>query len=414
MPKLRPSPKADQSALAAAAPVEPKWLVPFFWRAFSDKYRALLWHAPSRGATLRDAAFRLGLWGANQLGWGLDNILAPGWRHTPLGTVVFIVGHQRSGTTLLHRALAASHPDLTATPFAAMLLPAVTWRRLARQLYSELGPLSRRLRAVLHARQAARFGRLDSIHRLRLQEAEEDEFILWSIFASGMCANDGPHAMSRPELDWLRDFDLWSSRRQRAALGYYAACLRKTLHHTGAQAPVAKNPAFSGKMPKLRRAFPGAKFIYLVRDPLKAIPSRLSLIQAIWQLRFGNHQVLQPHHVETIYRDSVRTYEAAEAGLAALPESARLVLPYPELVADPAAALARVHRHFDLPEPERLPVNARHDASRHRYEARDFGLDPQRIKRDLAWVYERYPGLPEGHAPSPAAEAAAAAQTPAQ
>jgi hypothetical protein len=63
---------------------------------------------------------------------------------------------------------------------------------------------------------------------------------------------------------------------------------------------ISKNPAFNQKIPALLRVFPMPLLINLVRNPLQTIPSRLSLIQAIWQHRFPGFKTMSPPQVRTI------------------------------------------------------------------------------------------------------------------
>ena len=88
------------------------------WRAFYVRLQGL--HGPRvwREATLRAA---LGL--ASQAMWARDR-----WAPPPDRPTVLVIGHQRSGTTWLHRML-ARHPAAAAMPLHTLLLPADGWQR---------------------------------------------------------------------------------------------------------------------------------------------------------------------------------------------------------------------------------------------------------------------------------------------
>jgi acyl-CoA synthetase (AMP-forming)/AMP-acid ligase II len=343
----------------------------------------------SPGRALGELALRLGLWSVSQATWALDELLAPGWREAQGRGPLFIVGHQRSGTTALHRLLAADEAHARALTLGEMLLPAVS----AAPLRAAVAGLDRALGGALSRLEDRIFGPIDALHRLRLGEVEEDEFVLWAVFASIMCANDDPLSVERRQLDSLRHFDQWPAARQARVLGFYRDVLTRRLHRDGGTPAnerwiVAKNPAFTQKIPALARLFPDARFIYLVRDPLKAIPSRLALLRAIWRLRAPEVPSLTPAQVEVIVEDSVRSYLCAERDLPTLPEHRRLVVRHDALHADPDATIQRIYQHFELPGPA---PQARVKAPPPRVvDLQGLSLDEARLRRILAPVFERY------------------------
>ena len=332
---------------------------PFSWSNWARFYRRRL--AIDGPRALGEAAGRAALALVNQLSWALDEEAPPPRR------ALIIVGHQRSGTTWLHRML-ASHPAAAAMPLHAMLLPAGPIQR----------PLARLRRpGWLDRLQDRHLAPLDALHRLRLHLPEEDEFLLWGLFRSPMNRHDRPWPGGDfPAID---GDDL--------ALDFYADAVGRFSRRTGRRY-VGKNPHFTHRIPALRAALPGVKIVQLVRHPAQAIPSRLSLIRAIWRLRRPGFTELDPGQTAALVQSSLRCYLG---GLGA----ADLDLAYTELLADPAGVVARVHEHLDL-EPigaadrARLAATARSGRTPHRYSPEDFGLDRRWLARELAPVYERW------------------------
>ena len=326
----------------------------FSWANWHDFYRDL-WRVQGPRA-VPEALLRASMGLAWELGWALDRAAEPA--EHPL----VIVGHQRSGTTWLHRMLAAQ-PGATAMPLHALVFPADSWQRLFRAL----GPRP----AWLDRLQERLLGPMDPLHRIRLHEPEEDEFCGWALFRSAMNALDRP---------WPAD--VWPAiAGDEVSMRVYAEAVAKASRRGGRY--VGKNPHLSHRVPELRAALPGVRVVRLVRHPEEAIPSRLSLIRAIWRRRFPEVQELAPHHVERIYANSVRAYLAAEG-------QADLDVAYSELVADPAGVVARVHAAFDLPEPAPIEAVSRAGKTPHRYSLDAFGLDAERLRADLEPVYERW------------------------
>lgn len=329
----------------------------FSWSNWRRTYRLL--REQGQAGAQREAGARAALALLAEAGWRLDRRAAPPPR------TVLVVGHQRSGTTLLHRLMAA-HPEASALPLHGLLLPADFWQRL----------FARCPRPAFWGRiQTRLFGPLDSLHRIRFEEPEEDEFLLWALFRSPMNGLDRPWPGTGPP-------DL---EEDDGALAFYAEALGKSVRRTRRR-HVGKNPHFTHRIPALRRALPGVRLVQLVRHPRQAIASRLSLIEAIWRRRFAGFGGLSREQVEHVYRNSLRCYLS---GLG----QADLDVPFEELQRDPLAVVERVHRTFDL---EPLDDATRALAAAHAGRAaravplEAFGLDRERLARDLAPVYARW------------------------
>ncbi len=391
----------------------PRWQAPFNWSAFLQKYRLLLQDQGRPISVLGQMAGRMALLAVNQASWLADALIEPDWHRyqsspqTPppssspqavggeLGPI-FIIGHQRSGTTLMHRLLASDRTHARALTFQEMLFPAISFQHTLAMIARADKKRGGKLAAWFQRRQDALFGPMDPIHRIRFDEIEEDEFILWSIFESAMCANDAPASVAQPALDDLRNFDAWPIERQQRALGWYRACLLKKIYREPAPAGemvwiVGKNPAFSQKIPQLLKVFPDAKFIHLVRNPLETIPSRLSLIRAIWRQRFSPDIEMTPAQVDVIVQDSLRTYTRAHRDLADVPAESQITIRYEEFLSNVGESIREIYAHFNLPNPDaslestlatQVSKSPQRSAT-HEYSLAEFGLNESDIREAL-------------------------------
>jgi hypothetical protein len=323
-----------------------------------------------------------------QAAWLLDDLWVPEWRQAAFQGPLFILGHQRSGTTVMHRALSES-PQACGATLAQMLLPALSLWRLGRAGLKLDGACGGYLSRWLRAKEEAAFSVLDDIHKVRMGEVEEDEFFLWTLFASGMCANDSAASMQNGDLDILRHPESWSSARRESVWDWYQSCLRKVAYFASAgkgTSPwlIAKNPAFSNRIPELLARFPDARFLILHRDPRRAIASRLGLVERIWAAKkactaFGSE------HVELIYQDSLQTYRNIDRHVSSIPSVRRVELTTKSLERDPGAALKLIEdtlgpKAASFPPPHRAGKNVRLE---------DFGLTAARVENDLPSNFER-------------------------
>lgn len=371
-------------------------LAPFGWAAFLRAVRFELAHEPGWGRTLARAAGRLAHLALLDLGLAADTLLLPGRGRAPLaGGPLFILGHQRTGTTALHRLL-THDPRLSAPRLHELLLPPTTVQRGLDALAALDAGRGGVLGSALTALQERLFGPLDDLHRLRFDAIEEDEFALWAVFASVMCANGTPALAASDALDALRHVDRWPPGRAEAVFSYYRAVLERhaarSLAATG-RAPivVAKNPAFTHKVPLLLAAFPDARFVFCHRDPVSAIASRLRLVEAIWRRRRPGFSGLSAPQVETLVADSVRTLSAAAHWARELPAERRVVASLDDLARDPtgvARAIVVDLLGLDALAPELVAAcaSSRPPRPRGRYELGAFGLDEATLRARLGDV----------------------------
>ena len=128
----------------------------FSWPNWWRFYRALV--TRREPGALREAVLRAGIALLAEVGWRLDD-------PAPLpDRVLLVVGHQRSGTTWLHRLLTAQ-PGACALPLHGLLFPADAWQSLFRRVG---------WRPVLTRIEERLFAPLDPLHRIRFREPEGD------------------------------------------------------------------------------------------------------------------------------------------------------------------------------------------------------------------------------------------------
>ena len=116
----------------------------------------------------------------------LDGILFPGLWKTEIRTPVFVVGHARSGTTLVHRLMNKDEGRFSAFVLYELYFPSLLQKKLIR-FFAGIdrrylgGVLERRVRAWEDGHYAA----VREVHEMGLTEAEEDDIVLYYSCASG-------------------------------------------------------------------------------------------------------------------------------------------------------------------------------------------------------------------------------------
>ena len=214
------------------------------------------------------------------LGFLLDEVFFRGYRKIEINKPVFVLGVPRSGTTFLHRTLAADDQSFTTVStwevfFAPSITQRMFWCALAR-IDRAIGRPFGRLLGYLEKRV---FKGLEGIHDVSLQAAEEDYLLLlplMSCFILFLPFTESNYIWNLSRLDW----DMPEKERQRI-MNFYTACLQKHLYFHGRNKRfLSKNAAFASWILSLREHFPDAHFVICLREPDKAVPSLLGSLES--------------------------------------------------------------------------------------------------------------------------------------
>jgi hypothetical protein len=332
--------------------------------------------------------------GFHALCFFLDGLLFPGLWKTEVRAPVFVVGHARSGTTLLHRLMSDDAGRFSSFVLYELYFPSLLQKKTIRLLAAldrrALGGwLERRVRAWEDRRYAA----VRRVHPMGLSEPEEDDTVLYYSCASGFWITKLPYM---GELDFYY-VDEWPERRRRRLMRFYRNCVRRQLHLNGGdRIHLSKNPIFAGRVETLIETFPDARVVVPLRDPRETIPSLLKLVSSGWRRLDWDPERVQ-RCLRILADQSFHSYRHPLEVLARHPETSHAIVDYRDLVADPAATLERVYCQLGLPlgsaYRERLRAEgerAREHRSGHTYSLEEFGLEADAIRSELSDLFDRY------------------------
>jgi hypothetical protein len=282
---------------------------------------------------------------------------------------IFILGHWRTGTTLLHELLILDPRHGYPTTYEC-LAPnhfLLTERFMTRWLYF-LAPSRRPM---------------DNM-RAGFDRPQEDEFALCMLGALSpyhtiAFPNRPPQCQEYLDLEGVKPSAL--RRWQRTLIQF----LKKITYKTGKRL-VLKSPPHTARIKVLREMFPGAAFIHIVREPYVVYPSTVKL----WKAMYEKHGLQKPTFAgleEHVLGTFVRLYERLEEGKKLLPREQFYELRYEELIADPASELRKIYEYFGWGGfDEMLPRLREYLASIAGYETNTYQLSAE----DRARVTERW------------------------
>jgi len=324
----------------------------------------------------------------------LDQILFPGFRRVHVHKPVFIIGHARSGTSLMHRLMTGDERFSWFMTYE-LFVPSLVQRKLIRFLGAcdrrfAGGALARRIQAW----EDRTFARGREMHPMSLTGPEEDEFLLIFSCLSGVWVTLFPYMR---ELDYLYYTDRMAPRERRRILGFYESCVKRQLYLNGPhRTHCSKNPTFAGKMESLIEIFPDARFVVLNRNPYETIPSLLKMMKRNWKASDCDPERMRDS-MEGLGQQSFHTYRYPYEVLTRHPEIRYALVDYRELVESPRRVVEKVYSQLELPltpEFEKFlaleETRSKEYRADHVYNLREFGLEHEKIRAELGQLFERF------------------------
>lgn len=321
----------------------------------------------------------------------LDQLFFPAWRRQRVDRPVFIIGHPRSGTTMLHRSL-TSADDFVVFKFWHLFFPSLTSRKL-------LGPLMdyliRQGKDVIVPKSVG--------HLFSLGAVDEEDFLFLFHAMTQFYPPLSGLAFSEHDFDDIVFCDALPAKLRRESMAWFDGCLRRQILFTGRQRVVTKMNYSALRVRTLLEAYPDARIVYLVRSPLDTIPSHLSLHQNACYHQWGKARIppaVLNRYIQRRYEHNVSLYRYVEDLLAAghLPESRVITVRYEDMMQDLEGEVGRVAAfcQLDLSDALRSSIAAqaniqrgyKREHSNHKME--DFGLTRADVLRDLGFIFDRY------------------------
>ena len=242
---------------------------------------------------------------------------------------IFIIGHWRSGTTLLHELLVLDQRHTSPTTFECFVP----------NHFLVTGWLLPRMKFLLPAQRP-----MDNMEA-GWDRPQEDEFALCNLgvpspYATMAFPNNAPQFSEYLDFDGVSEADL--QRWRRAFMDFL-----KRVTFKRPKRIVLKSPPHTGRIKVLAEMFPEARFVHIVRDPIAIFPSTVKL----WKTLYYYQGLQVPDYVgleEYVFECFERMYESFETHRNAIAPERFFELRYEDLVQDPVGRLQAIYDHFGL------------------------------------------------------------------
>lgn len=243
---------------------------------------------------------------------------------------IFILGHWRTGTTLLHEFLILDERHGYPTYYECL---EPNHFLLTEKLFTKL------FRFLIPSRRP-----MDNM-KVGWDRPQEDEFALC------MLGQPSPYLTiafpnRKPLCQEFLDFEGVRPGKIRAWKRAFMQFLKHVTYKTGKRL-VLKSPPHTSRVRILREMFPDALFIHITRDPYVVFPSTVNL----WKSLYRTHGLQTPTFEgleEQVLQTFTRMHARLEQDKKQLPPKNFYELRYEDLVQAPEREMAKMYDHFNL------------------------------------------------------------------
>ncbi|MFM7976054.1 MAG: sulfotransferase family protein [Pirellula sp.] len=274
---------------------------------------------------------------------------------------VFILGHWRSGTTLLHEYLGLDPRFASPTTYQCF----APWHFLLTE-----GIVSRYGNWLLPDRRP-----MDNM-KAGWALPQEDEFALMNLGAPSpylhlMFPNHPVPYTETLDSARFRPADLQAWRRQ---FEWFVKALTYKTH----KQLLLKSPPHTGRIGILSQMYPDSKFIHIVRDPRKLYPSTMKLWNSLDENQALQSPTDQSMLQSFVLESLVSMYRAFDRDRASIPDSQIIDVRYEEFIAKPVQTLEKIYKYLDLGPYDSIRSNWENKIEQERgYQTNKLQIDPE-------------------------------------
>ena len=281
---------------------------------------------------------------------------------------IFIIGHWRSGTTMLHELLVLDGRYTYPT----------TYQCLAPNHFLISDWVFTKLKFLLPAKRP-----MDNM-AAGWDQPQEDEFALANMglpspYLTMAFPNEPPQCPGSLTLEGLSPQEL---HRWKAGLTWFLK--RVTVRNP--QRIILKSPPHTARIQTLLELFPDARFVHIVRDPYALFGSTVKLWKTLYKfqaLQDPNYRQLD----EYVFSCFVEMYEKLDRDRSLVDPRRFFEVRYEDLVRDPIEQMRSLYDHLELGEFDNaLPKLRAYFADRRDYKTGSYQIDDElREQIDRRW-----------------------------
>ncbi len=287
---------------------------------------------------------------------------------------VFVLGHWRSGTTLLHEML-VSDPKYASPSTYQCFAPShfIVSEWMVVRFGSFLLPKKRPM------------DNMDAGWQL----PQEDEFALMNLGIPSPYLRVAFPKTQPKALEYLSLKGLPAKQLARWRAGFFWFIQALTYHYQG-KPLVLKSPPHTGRLAELARMFPEAKFIHLTRDPRKLFSSTMRLWKSLDEVQALQFSPSDEELGEYVKECLTRMYDEFEEARDTLGSDRVVDVRYEDLVAEPVETMRELYQKLELGDFESIADRLQARLENHDdYRPNTHWIDPSQ-EQELLKLWPKY------------------------
>ena len=300
---------------------------------------------------------------------------------------IIIVGNPRSGTTFLHRYLIRNKIGMGGELWK-LLYPSIILQKIVKPFL----PILEKISPTRHHSTVA--------HKTSLQSIETDDASIFFRFFDGFFLYG--FIMSWADKDLFSWFDPKQRDMSKRDYKWLNSIWTRTLIDSNTDRYIGKLFSVSTNVPNFLKAFPDAKILYMVRDPLSVIPSGLSLVTGVLDKRFGFWNLPEErraHFINRLYKAlielQIRFVTDWNSGVidrkrVMLVHFDDLMQNFDSLMNEIVEFVGHTPDEVMITDIEETAKKQREFKSKHEYDLSKFGLSKSQIKKDAKIIYDTF------------------------
>lgn len=364
-------------------------------------YGKLIYHQCIKNFTLRRTVITLGFLLTLILSASvvfvfrlLDEIFFFSYRTQEVKQPIFIISNPRSGTTFTHRLMCMDEDKYAFTSLYHTTFPSITLFKVVNvfsRLDKKIGhPMEKGIKAL----DKILFKGWENIHPMGWGKSEEDEAMyVYTGYSAGMFFLS-PFIKDVYEIVFP---DTVNESVRKKIMNFYTNSIQRVMFAQGHNKIfLSKNVMSTGRLKSLNEAYPDARYIYLVRNPMEAIPSLMSMFSIPWNFHSPEIKYDSPEFraVGTIGIDYYKYFNKFKNRID--PKN-MITVNYEDLVNNPKETIEKIYDHFDLEIDEKynqklsaITKKQKSYASGHDYSLEQFGMTSEQVYKELDFIFEEY------------------------
>ncbi len=324
----------------------------------------------------------------------LDEFFFFNYRKLDVKQPIFIISNPRSGTTFTHRLMCMDEDKYGYTYLYHTTFPSITLFKIIKFFSSIDRKIGFPMKKSIMIFDKILFKGWENIHPMGWGQTEEDEAMyIYTGYSAGMFFLS-PFVKDVYEIVFPDTVD---EKVRKKIMNFYTNSVQRVMFATGHNKIfLSKNVMSTGRLESLHEAYPDARIIYLVRNPMEAIPSLISMFSIPWNFHSPEIENNSPEF-RAVGQIGIDYYKYFNKFKEKLDPKNLITINYEDLINNPKVTIEEIYNHFGLEMSDvyskklaAITKKQKSYKSSHDYSLEQFGMTEEHVYKELDFIFQKY------------------------